>query len=73
MQLAVIPIRGFHSRRPPAWRKDAAHMKPTTKGGRMHHFFSAARMKPTTKGGRVGAADSDPHSWVSLEAAAYMA
>ena len=37
----------------------------------VHHFFSAARMKPTTKGGRVGAAGSDPHSWVSLEAAAY--
>ena len=39
----------------------------------VHHFFSAARMEPTTKGGRVGAAGSDPHLWVSLEAAAYIA
>ena len=39
----------------------------------VHHFFIAARMEPATKGGRVGAAGSDPHSWVSLEAAAYMA
>jgi hypothetical protein len=39
----------------------------------VHHFFIEARMEPTTKGGRVGAAGSDSHSWVSLEAAAYMA
>ena len=39
----------------------------------VHHFFITARMEPNTKGGRMSGAGSDPHTWVSLKAPAYLA